>query len=106
VLQKVLINIGYSNVHIATNGFDGIAMAIDHRPDLVFLDLMMPEIDGVTTLQVIKTIPITADTKIIICSANTDMHNLAKIIELGAVDFISKPFTSDTVQAKLNNLLT
>jgi len=66
---------------------------------------MMPEIDGITTMKVIRKIPQTSDIKIIICSANSDITHISKTIQIGANDFISKPFTSNTINEKLTKFL-
>lgn len=105
VLNKIIHNIGYKNVFISNSGFDGIAMALKYKPDIIFLDLMMPELDGMTTLKILKTIPDTQDASVIICSANNDIDNLSKAIKTGAVDFISKPFNAETIKEKINLII-
>jgi two-component system chemotaxis response regulator CheY len=105
VLNKIVMNLGYSKTSVAYNGFDAVAIALKENPDLLFLDLMMPDMDGLITLKLLKTIPNTATAKIIICSGNNDMDNLTKAIKLGAADFISKPFTADTIKEKIDLIL-
>jgi len=65
----------------------------------------MPELDGMTTLKILKTIPDTQDASVIICSANNDIDNLSKAIKTGAVDFISKPFNAETIKEKINLII-
>lgn len=106
LLSKVLQNIGYKNVLVCNNGFDCIARALEHKPDIIFLDLIMPELDGLITLKILKNIPDTQNSNVIICSANNNIENLTKAIKAGAVDFISKPFNSEVVKEKISILLS
>ena len=105
VLSKIIMNLNYSNVFVVHNGFDAVATAIKEKPNLILLDLLMPELDGLTTLKLLRTVPETENIKVIICSANNDMDNLTKALKLGATDFISKPFTSETVKEKIDLVL-
>jgi two-component system chemotaxis response regulator CheY len=105
VLNKIINNIGYTNVFVVHNGFDAVAKALAEKPDIIFLDLIMPELDGLTTLKLLKTIPDTQHSKIIICSGNNDIENFTEAIKLGAVDFISKPFAAETIKEKLDLIL-
>ena len=84
VLSKIISNIDNTEVFIALDGFDAVATALKEKPNLIFLDLMMPEMDGITTLKLLKTIPHTANSKVIICSGANDMDHLTKVIKLGA----------------------
>jgi len=102
VLQKNLKHLGVTKVFTVDNGFDAVAIALAEIPDIIFLDLMMPELDGIQTLKMLKTIPQTREIKVIICSGNTDVQNLGITISLGANDYIAKPFTADTIKEKLN----
>ena len=106
VLAKIIMNLNFTSVFVVHNGFDAVAMALKEKPDLIFLDLMMPELDGLTTLKLLKTIPNTQDAKVIVCTANNDMDNLAKVLKLGAADFISKPFTPETIKEKIDSILS
>jgi len=104
VLQKNLTNLGISHILTANNGFNAVATAIAEKPDLIFLDLIMPELDGLQVLKLLKTIPETQEIKVIICSGNTDVQNLARAIALSADDYISKPFTIDTIKYKIKKI--
>ncbi|MCL2040026.1 MAG: response regulator [Bacteroidetes bacterium] len=106
LLNKVIQNIGYQNIFVSNNGFDGIKTALKQKPDIIFLDLMMPELDGITTLKLLKHIPDTQGANVIICTANNDIENLTKAISSGAVDFISKPFNTQIVKEKINIVMS
>lgn len=73
--------------------------------DLILMDLMMPEIDGITACQIIKSMPQYTDVPIIIVSANTEMKNLEASFEAGAVDFIHKPLNRIELLARVRSVL-
>ena len=101
VLSKTLQKLGVEQIITASNGFDGINYAIDSSPDIIFLDLIMPELNGLLTLKILKNINKTKLTPIIIVTANSDYDNLGAVLKLAASDFVVKPFTSRTINSKL-----
>lgn len=94
------------NVTQALNGKEGIARASDFpKPDLVLLDIMMPEMDGYEVLKVLKDDPATKKIPVIFISALGDSENETKGLELGAVDYITKPLSMPVVQARIKTHL-
>ncbi len=77
----------------ATNGLVGVQMARAHRPDLIICDVMMPELDGHGVLMALRQDPITATTPFIFLTAKADKVDLRQGMELGADDYLTKPFT-------------
>ena len=77
---------------IAKNGANAIAYATKHKPDLILLDIMMPEMDGYEVCERLKGDPETADIPVIFITAMTETVNKTRGFELGAVDYITKPF--------------
>lgn len=104
IISKVLEGFGFTT-YIASNGFDGVALALEHRPLIIFLDIMMPELSGHLTLKMLKRLRATKDIAVIMISALSDAENLGLAVKMGAVGFISKPFTRATVLDKLRNIL-
>ncbi len=104
IISKVLEGFGFTT-YIASNGFDGVALALEHRPLVIFLDIMMPELSGHLTLKMLKRLRSTKDIAVIMISALSDAENLGLAVKMGAVGFISKPFTRATVLDKLRNIL-
>ncbi|MCO5251227.1 MAG: response regulator [Candidatus Kapabacteria bacterium] len=92
-------------VFSALNPYDGIVMAINHKPDVIILDFILPEIRGDTMLKLLKKIEITEAIPVIIISANIDKDLLRFAIANGAVAFISKPFTEEVIQEKVHFVL-
>jgi len=80
------------DVVTAVDGTSGLAKAKSVKPDLILLDIMMPEMSGFEVCQKIKEDPKTAKIPIIIVSVRTSEDNIKKGKDLGAVDYISKPF--------------
>lgn len=99
ILEKTLVNSGY-NVLTADNGKDARVLAEGSKPDLILLDIMMPEEDGFDTIVKLKQNPETASIPVIFLTAVTDVAAKIKGFELGAVDFITKPFHPAEIKAR------
>jgi len=87
------------------DGMEGIQKAIEHKPDIIFLDLMMPNVDGVKMLQIIKMIDNLKSIPIIIISGNTNKTNVLTVIEAGADRIISKPLKKEVIVKNMVELL-
>ncbi|MBF0616862.1 MAG: response regulator, partial [Nitrospirae bacterium] len=74
-------------------------------PDIILLDVLMPEMDGFETCQRLKTIPVTADIPIIFISSLTDISEKVKAFKSGGVDYISKPFLREEILARVETHL-
>lgn len=101
ILAKSLQSYGFKDVLFANNGYDGIALAVEHRPDLIILDILMPELSGLQTLKILKTIKSTKNIPVVVVSALSDTENLGIAVRNGSAGFISKPFTRATIYDKL-----
>lgn len=101
ILAQTLKTYGFKKVLLASNGFDGIALAIENTPHLVISDIMMPEMTGHLVLKLLKTIKMTKNIPILMVTALSDVDNLSRAIKQGSSGFISKPFTRSTVYEKL-----
>ncbi len=104
ILKKYLTDIGFEVIG-AENPVDGIALAIRHRPLLVFLDIIMPDIKGTVMLQMLKKIDITSKIPVIILSGNLSKEVLGNAFKNGAAGFISKPFDEEILIEKLKEVL-
>ena len=104
ILSKTLQSYGFKKTYLASNGFDGIGKAVEFHPDLIVLDILMPELSGHLTLKVIKSIKMIKDIPVIMVSALSDVENLGRAVKSGTAGFISKPFTRATVYEKLLDL--
>ena len=91
---------------IAKNGETALSIAQKAHPDLILLDIMMPDIDGFEVCQRLKSNPETQDIPVIFLSALDDTKDKVKGLQLGAVDYVAKPFQADEVIARVNTHLT
>jgi len=86
----------------ATNGMDCIQIAVERKPDVILLDVMMPEMDGYEVLEVLNKDERTADIPVIFLTARyKDIDRIVKGLTLGAFDYITKPFEDDILLARI-----
>lgn len=85
----------------AENGLDGIKIAKEQKPDLILLDIVMPGIDGFQVLEKLKSMSGTAGIPVIMITSVDEIKSKIKCFELGAVDYIVKPFNSLEVKARI-----
>ena len=105
VLYQTLAGSGY-RLLAARSGKDAIAIAQRVIPDLILLDVMMPGMDGFETCLQLKADPRTRDSAIVFLSALTAASDKVRGLELGAVDFVNKPFQAEEVLARVRTHLT
>ena len=91
VLGKTLHEIGY-NVSIATSGSQALDSVRKESPDLILLDIQMPEMDGFEVCKILKANPDTKEIPVIFLTAVIDSEKIVQGFEIGAVDYITKPF--------------
>lgn len=92
---------GYQ-VTVAYNGTDGLRLAYSWQPDLVILDIMMPDMDGWTVCQRLREM---SDVPIIFVTAVGQERNIVRGLQLGADDYIVKPFSTKELQARIEAVL-
>lgn len=94
-LVNQLLKLSHIDVALATNGREGLTKATSWRPDVILMDLRMPEVSGFDTIEMLQAAPETADTPIIILSAwRSERHDL-RARELEIKWYITKPFDLD-----------
>jgi len=104
-LMKTLLKDHY-RVKVANTGRQAIAItASDSPPDLILLDIMMPEMDGYEVCQQLKKSPTTKDIPVIFLTSRSDVEDEEKGLELGAVDYITKPISPSIVLARVKTHL-
>jgi sigma-B regulation protein RsbU (phosphoserine phosphatase) len=105
VLFQTLDGRGYELL-VARTGEDALSVASRARPDLVLLDIMMPGIDGFETCRRLKADPETRESAVIFMSALGETKDKVRGLDLGAVDYITKPFQAEEVMARVDTHLT
>ena len=92
-------------VAIASSGSEGIDLAQIHQPDAILLDVMMPDLDGISTLSRLKANLKTASIPVIFLTAKTQATEKDQLQSLGVVDVITKPFNSMTLASQIAKIL-
>lgn len=100
ILKNILTTHNISVVGEATNGKEAVEMYSALKPDMVTMDITMPEMDGIQALKKIKELDPAAT--IIMCSAMGQQAMVVEAIQAGAKDFIVKPFQEDRVLEAIN----
>ena len=89
----------------AINAQEGIEKAEKEQPDLILLDATMPVMDGLEALDALKANPATKDIPVVMLSADAGQDHIDRARQLGALNFIPKPFTGDALVANLSNYI-
>lgn len=89
----------------AANGIEGVSKALDQIPDLIISDVMMPEMDGYELCQKLKTNVETSHIPIVLLTAKGDIDSKIEGLELGADEYLAKPFEERELKARLKNVL-
>ena len=90
-LEDVLQTLGFSVIS-ASNGSEAVDLAVVHQPSLIFMDLMMPDMDGYAASAAIHAMHSTAAIPIVAISANCDLPHRFRALEAGMVEFVAKPW--------------
>ena len=105
VLSATLKEKGYQ-ISVATNGKQALDVLARLRPDLILLDVMMPEMDGFETCRRIKASETWREIPVIFLTARTEVVDIVKGFEVGAVDYVAKPFNAHELLARVNTHLS
>ncbi len=103
MLKEILSDMGLSVVGEAGDGHQALHLYRQNRPDLVALDITMPDLDGIQTLRNLLTED--PDAQVVMISALGQKEKVLEAIQNGARDFIVKPFDQDRVQATVSRLM-
>jgi adenylate cyclase len=104
-LRLLLESDGHERVIDASGGKEAIALLEREKFSLVLLDLMMPDLNGDEVLKIIKANPDSRDLPVVMISADTDTEKVSKCIELGADDYLAKPFNPIILRARIASAL-
>src|SRR6516164_1483421 len=100
-LELMLTSDGHERIASAASGNEAIALIEKEKFSLVLLDLMMPDLNGDEVLKVIKSDPDKRDIPVVMISADTDAEKVSQCIELGADDYLPKPFNPTILRARI-----
>jgi diguanylate cyclase (GGDEF)-like protein len=105
LLKDLLVRNGYEPFTVLS-GAEGVTYALQSPPDLILLDIMMPDMDGYEVCAMLKGNPVTRDIPVIFLSALSDVFDKVKAFSVGAVDYINKPFHIEEVLMRVRTHLT
>ncbi len=95
---------GYAVIQ-ARDGEEAVRMAVERRPHLAILDLMMPRLDGYEVTRGIREHPVIAETPVILLTARTQEADVARGFDVGADDYIRKPFSPQELLSRVQAIL-
>jgi twitching motility two-component system response regulator PilH len=104
VIKKFLRSAGYETLE-AFDAETGLSMIREHPPELIFLDIMLPGMNGFTALRTLRHDPLTRDIPVIMMSGNEQAMEQFYALRIGADDFMKKPFSRDEVFFRIGRLL-
>ena len=105
ILQMLLRSEGFTHVRSAARGDEGLEAIRREPPQLVLLDLMLPGIDGLTQCRRVREDPTLADVRIIMLTAKSEDEDVVRGLELGADDYVTKPFSREVLLARIHAVL-
>ena len=103
MIKKTLTENGYSDFVEAQDGAEAVAKYDEEKPDMVFMDITMPNMDGLQALKKIKEN--NPDARIVMCMAMGQQSMVVEAIKYGAKDFIVKPFNADRIIEAVGSIL-
>ncbi len=104
VLSRQLKRLGFA-VILANDGKEGVEKAIEEKPHLILMDIMMPKMDGLEATRLIRANPETKEIPILATAALYRKSDISSCIEAGCNDYLVKPFTFQELQEKIQDLI-
>lgn len=107
IQELIKYNLEREGYHVicTSNGEDGLTAARDKKPDLIVLDLMLPGVDGLDTCKILKSDPHTKLIPILMLTAKGEEADVVTGLELGADDYVIKPFSPRVLSARIKGVL-
>ena len=101
IVKLCLENIGGFQVQIYSSGTEALTNVLEYMPDLILLDVMMPEMDGPTLFTHLQEMPQVKDIPVIFMTAKAQMHEVEEFKKVGVLDIITKPFDPMTLSQSI-----
>ena len=105
ILLMTLRNAGFTHVKTAARGDEGLEAIRREPPQLVLLDLMLPGLDGLTVCRRVREDASLADVRIVMLTARSENEDIVRGLELGADDYVTKPFSREVLLARIHAVL-
>ncbi len=104
ILQLEVQRLGYETI-LASNGQEAVEIATAQLPDLIMMDIMMPQMDGLQAASLIRENPDTGSIPILAVTALSSRKDKEKCLQSGCDDFLTKPFTASQLRTRIETLL-
>ena len=93
------------DVFLASSGKEALQIAQAERPDVILLDLAMPDMDGIMTLEKLKELPAAKSAQVIITASRAEQHVIDHCMQTGAIGILSKPFNPMTLPGEIQSIV-
>ena len=105
LMEKMILAKGPYEIITARDGVEGVAKAQSELPDVILLDVMMPNLDGLSACAAIRAMPETAHIPIVMVTTRAEEANIETAFRNGCTDYVTKPINGLELLTKLNNIL-
>ena len=105
LMEKMILAKGPYELVTARDGVEAVAKAKSEQPDIILLDVMMPNLDGLSACAAIRTDPDTAHIPIVMVTTRGEEHNIETAFRNGCTDYVTKPINGLELLTKLQNIL-
>ncbi len=102
VLMKMLDRLGVDVVAAVENGREALEAYQDHRPDIVILDIAMPEMDGLQTLR--ELLAVDPEAKVLMCTSFSSKQYVVEAVKIGARGYLNKPFDLEKIRERISKI--
>jgi len=102
VLEKMLVRLGVDVVASAENGRQAIELYQQHQPDIVILDIAMPEMDGLETLSAL--LEQDPEARVLMCTSFSSKQYVVEAVKIGAKGYLNKPFDLEKIREKISKI--
>ena len=105
IARIALEQIGGFTLLVCSSGQEALDQVSDFAPDIILLDVMMPEMDGIETFRQLRTLPACTGIPVVFMTARVQTHEIKEYLDLGAVDVIAKPFSPITLADQVKTII-
>lgn len=105
MMEKMMLKGSGYQIVTARNGVEAVEKALSERPDLILLDVMMPQMDGIEVCRTLRARPETRSLPIILCTTRGEPVNVRAGYDAGCTDYVTKPFNAVDLLSKLQGYL-
>lgn len=106
IARLALEKIGGFTLAVCSSGQEALDTVIDFNPDIILLDVMMPDMDGLQTYSELRKLPNCATVPVVFMTARVQTHEIKHYLDVGAVEVISKPFSPLTLADQVKTILS